>query len=75
MTDELTEKYLKGSISKWEMDSLHYYYHDHELKHVATALHKIKDFSTLPEQPVILENKKSVLQQSATRSDLFILQF
>ena len=59
MTDELTEKYLKGSVSKWEMDSLHYYYHDHELKHVATALHKIKDFSTLPEQPVILENKKN----------------
>jgi DNA polymerase-3 subunit alpha len=63
MTDELSEKYLKGSVSKWEMDSLHYYYHDHELKHIATALHKIRDFSKLPEEPVILEmkvNKKGV---------------
>lgn len=59
MTDELSTKYLKGSISKWEMDSLHYYYHDHELKHIATSLHKIKDFSTLSEQPVILETKKN----------------
>lgn len=50
-------KYLQGSVSKWEMDSLHYYYHDHELKHIMTSLYKIKDFDTLPEDPVVLKTK------------------
>lgn len=47
--DEIWEKYCTGSVSKWEMQSLHYYYHEHELAHVNLGKYGIVDFDTLPE--------------------------
>ena len=47
--DEIWEKYCAGSVSKWEMQSLHYYYHEHELAHVNLGKYGIVDFDTLPE--------------------------
>ena len=47
--DEIWEKYCSGSVSKWEMQSLHYYYHEHELAHVNLGKYSIVDFDTLPE--------------------------
>lgn len=47
--DEIWEKYCTGSVSKWEMQSLHYYYHEHELTHVNLGKYGIVDFDTLPE--------------------------
>lgn len=47
--DEVWEKYCSGSVSKWEMQSLHYYYHEHELAHVNLGKYGIVDFDTLPE--------------------------
>lgn len=47
--DEIWEKYCSGSVSKWEMQSLHYYYHEHELAHVNLGKYGIVDFDTLPE--------------------------
>ena len=32
--NEVKEKYAVGGVSKWEMDSISFYYHDHELKNV-----------------------------------------
>lgn len=46
---ELRDKYCYGSISRWEMETLSYYYHDHELKGINTTLYNIKDFDSLPE--------------------------
>jgi DNA polymerase-3 subunit alpha len=46
-------KYCQGSISSWEMDSLSYYYHDHELKNINKEKYNITDFSQIPEQPVV----------------------
>ena len=37
------------------MDSLSYYYHEHELAHVNKEEYLISDFSTLPEEPQISE--------------------
>lgn len=42
-----------GNISGWEMDSISFYYHDHELKNVNRGLYGISNFSELPENPVI----------------------
>lgn len=47
--DEIWEKYCSGSVSKWEMQALHYYYHEHELSHVNLAKYGIVDFDSLPE--------------------------
>lgn len=46
----------EGTISKWEMDSLSFYYHEHELAHVKKDTYLITDFSELPEIPVITEH-------------------
>ena len=48
--NEAAEKYSNGNISKWEMDSISFYYHKHEL---AAAASQYDDFFTLPEEPEI----------------------
>ena len=48
--DEVAEKYADGSISKWEMDSISFYYHKHEL---ADFQKDFDDFFSLPEEPII----------------------
>lgn len=45
-------KYADGSYSKWEMESLSFYYGDHELRHVDDIKYGIKNFFDLPEEPV-----------------------
>ncbi|WP_406590280.1 DNA polymerase III subunit alpha [Bacillus atrophaeus] len=46
------DKYASGSYGKWEMDSLSYYYNEHELANVNTSKYDISDFYELPEEPV-----------------------
>lgn len=43
------------SISKWEMDALSYYYHTHELAHLNKDKYGLKDFSQLPETPIVTD--------------------
>lgn len=47
---EQWDKYAKGNISKWEMDSISFYYHEHELAHTTMEL---TNFFELPEEPEI----------------------
>ena len=47
------DKYCQGSISKWEMDSISFYSHDHELKNVNNYLSELEDFFELPDSPVV----------------------
>jgi len=47
---------VSGNISKWEMDSLSFYYNKHELADVDCELHLINDFSILPEVPKVTEH-------------------
>lgn len=47
------DKYALGTISKWEMDSISFYYHEHELAHLRKDLYGIDDFYELPEDPVV----------------------
>lgn len=46
---------IKGNISEWEMDSLSFYYHEHELAHVNKEQYLISEFNSLPETPEISE--------------------
>jgi DNA polymerase-3 subunit alpha len=43
------------SISQWEMDSLSFYYHDHELAAVDNVKYNIDNFNGLPEQPIVVK--------------------
>lgn len=47
------DKYAKGTYSTWEMDSLGYYYHDHELARVNLAAHGVVPYSSLTTEPKI----------------------
>jgi DNA polymerase-3 subunit alpha len=42
------------SISKWEMDSLSFYYHDHELAAVDNEKYNLDNFNELPEEPIVV---------------------
>lgn len=50
--EEEMNKYAAGTISKWEMDSLSFYSHEHELSHIQEDLYDIVDFYSLDEEPV-----------------------
>ena len=47
------DKYAKGNISAWEMSSLCFYYHDHELKNVDNRKYGIVNFNNLPAIPEV----------------------
>lgn len=47
---EMYDKYASGNISHWEMDSVSFYSHEHEL---AAAAHDYDDFFSLPEEPEV----------------------
>lgn len=57
-------KYCGGSISKWEMDSISFYYHEHELADIDESAYNICDFTELSEEPdvdkVIVMNGRDV---------------
>ena len=50
---ETWDKYAKGNISAWEMESLCFYYHEHELKNTNTDKYGIINFYDLPQSPIV----------------------
>ena len=50
---EIYNKYAYGNISQWEMESLNFYYHEHELANLNDKAYGIVDFFKLPEEPEI----------------------
>ena len=50
---EAWDKYAQGSLSAWEMESLCFYYNEHELTKVNTAKYGISNFFSLPEEPEV----------------------
>lgn len=53
LLEEVREKYAKGDINKWDMDSLGIYCHEHELKNLKFRAYNIVQFEDLDEEPVI----------------------
>ena len=55
------DKCANGNISRWEMESLCFYYHEHELAHLNTEKYGIDNFFHLSEEPDVeryFPNKK-----------------
>lgn len=52
-------KHAEGNISKWEMDSLSFYYHEHELAKVNSSKYGIINFNDLHEEPKVIGYYKS----------------
>lgn len=53
--EEQFNQLANGSLSKWEMESLSYYYHEHELTHVDNEKYGIVDFTSLSETPKVTD--------------------
>ncbi len=53
LTQDMWNKYCLGSMSKWEMDSVSFYSHDHELAKVDNTMYGFSDFIDIPENPQI----------------------
>ena len=47
------EKYAKGTYAKWEMDSLCFYYTEHELKDLDYNKYGITSINDMPEEPEV----------------------
>ena len=50
---EVWNKYATGSISAWEMESLCFYYHPHELEKINKIKYGLVDFKKLPVNPPV----------------------
>lgn len=50
---EQWDKYAQGNISAWEMDSMGYYYHEHELANVRREWYNIIEYKDLPDEPEV----------------------
>ena len=51
--NEVYDKYCLGTLSKWEMESISYYSHPHELSVIPSYECNWCDFNQLPEEPII----------------------
>lgn len=51
--EETWNKYASGTVSSWEMDSLGYYYHEHELANVRQDWYNIIPYESLPSEPKV----------------------
>lgn len=53
LISDMWNKYCIGSMSKWEMDSVSCYFHNHELENINYSRYGIVDYFDLPENPQI----------------------
>ena len=53
LRQDLWDKYCLGTISKWEMDSISCYIHEHELEKLKNSYYGFANFNDLPENPEV----------------------
>ena len=53
LRQDLWDKYCEGNISKWEMDSISCYIHEHELSKVRNITYGFVNYSQLSDEPVV----------------------
>lgn len=61
------DKYADGNISSWEMESMGFYAHDHELADLAYNLYGISEFRNLPIDPVVEKEYNGIPIRKLTR--------
>ena len=53
LTCDMWNKYCTGNLSKWEMDAVSFYSHEHELAKLDMRRYDLADFKDLSENPVV----------------------
>jgi DNA polymerase-3 subunit alpha len=52
--ENVKNEFMSGNISSWEMESMNYYYHEHELLKANLEKYNIQNFDELPIEPEIV---------------------
>jgi DNA polymerase-3 subunit alpha len=52
--ENIKNEEMRGNISSWEMESMNFYYHEHELKNINKDKYGVIDFNCLSEEPEII---------------------
>lgn len=52
--ENIKDEFMQGTISSWEMESMNYYYHQHELANINKEKYGVVDFNSLPEDPIVI---------------------
>lgn len=52
--DEVKNEKMYGNISTWEMESMNYYYHEHELAHINKEKYDVVNYNDLPKEPKVI---------------------
>lgn len=68
--DEIADKYAQGNISHWEMESVSFYYHPHELAKISFPF---DDFNALPDTPTVEREFKMKNGQTVRKYRLSLL--
>ena len=55
---DIIDKEMQGNISTWEMESMNFYYHEHELIGVDKDKYDIEDFNELSDEPIVVGHTK-----------------
>lgn len=50
---EAWNEYANGNYSSWEMEVMCYYHHEHELAHMDFESYGIRDFYSMPSEPIV----------------------
>lgn len=53
--ENLYAELVPGNVAKWEMDSLSFYYTEHELAYIDRDLYGIENYKDLPEEPEVYD--------------------
>jgi len=52
--ENVKNEFMSGNVSSWEMESMNYYYHEHELLKANLEKYNIRKFNELPIEPEII---------------------
>lgn len=52
--ENIKQNSMNGTISSWEMESMNYYYNEHELAHINKEKYNVVDFYSLSEEPTVI---------------------
>lgn len=53
LTSDMWNKYCQGNLSKWEMDAISFYSHEHELDNLDMRRYDLTNFEDLSENPIV----------------------
>lgn len=68
LANDIWDKYCSGNIAHWEMESLSFYYTEHELACVNNSRYGIVEYKNIPEQPEVVDEVERVNKKTGIKT-------